>query len=102
MGMVRFFRRDAVPLGFWLGLLFPSTGFCLFYVLKIHPLGEGFIEYLSLFRNNVSLIPKILSLSVLSNAVIFFLYTQFRKDRTSRGILIATLIYAVVIIWFKL
>lgn len=102
MGLVKLFKRDEVPLGFFLGLFFPLTGFCLFYIWKIYPLGEGFAEYLHLFKTNVYLIPKILSLSVLSNALIFFLYTQFRKDRTSRGILIATLIYAVVIIWFKL
>lgn len=43
-----------------------------------------------------------MSLSLLVNGVTFYFYTHYRKDETSRGILVATLIYAIIIIVFKL
>lgn len=89
-------------MGIILGLLGPVAGFMLFYLIKFLPLGQSLVGYLDVFRDNRFLIPKVMSLSLLANGVIFFLYTQYRKDETARGILVATLVYAIAIIIFKI
>lgn len=89
-------------MGIILGLLGPVAGFMLFYLIKFLPLGQSLGGYLDVFRDNRFLIPKVMSLSLLANGVIFFLYTQYRKDETARGILVATLVYAIAIIIFKI
>lgn len=89
-------------MGVILGVLGPLAGFMIFYLVKFLPLGQSLGTYLDVFRDNRFLIPKVMSLSLLANGVIFFLYTQYRKDETARGILVATLVYAIVIIIFKI
>lgn len=96
------FKKDDLWLGLILGILGPVAGFLIFYLIKFLPLGQSIAAYLNLFKDNSFLIPKVISLSLLVNGVTFFLYTQYRKDETSRGILVATLIYAIIIIVFKL
>jgi hypothetical protein len=96
------FKKDDLWLGLILGILGPVVGFLIFYLIKFFPLGQSIAAYLNLFKDNSFLIPKVISLSLLVNGVTFFLYTQYRKDETSRGILVATLIYAIIIIVFKL
>ncbi|GAA4319178.1 hypothetical protein [Compostibacter hankyongensis] len=99
---MKFLKRDQTGLGLVLGLLAPIVGFFIFYLLRFLPNGASLASYLQLFSNHQFLIPKVMSLSLLFNAIIFFLYTQNHKDQTARGILIATLVYAIVIIIYKL
>lgn len=102
MEALNIFKKDDLWLGLILGILGPVAGFLIFYLIKFLPLGQSIAAYLNLFKDNSFLIPKVISLSLLVNGVTFFLYTQYRKDETSRGILVATLIYAIIIIVFKL
>lgn len=95
-------KKDDLWLGLILGAFGPVAGFLIFYLIKFLPLGQPLGTYLELFKDNSFLVPKIMSLSLLVNGVTFYLYTHYRKDETSRGILVATLIYAIVIIVFKL
>lgn len=88
-------------MGIVLGLLGPVVGFLFFYLIKFLPLGHSLASYLEVFKDNRFLIPKVMSLSLLANGAIFFLYTQYRKDETARGILVSTLVYAIVIIILK-
>jgi hypothetical protein len=44
---------------------------------------------------------KVFTLSLLINILPFLFYTSKRLDYTARGIFIATMIYAVVIVFFK-
>lgn len=102
MEALNIFKKDDLWLGVVLGILGPVAGFLIFYLIKFLPLGQSLVAYLNLFKDNSFLIPKVMSLSLLANGVTFFLYTHYRKDETSRGILVATLIYAIAIIVFKL
>lgn len=102
MEVLNTIKKDDTWLGLILGVLGPVAGFLIFYLIKFLPIGESLASYLHLFKDNAYLIPKVMSLSLLANGVIFYLYTHFRKDETARGILVATLVYAIVIIVFKL
>jgi len=95
-------KKDNTWVGIVLGLLGPVAGFMLFYLIKFLPLGQSVGSYLNIFKDNRFLIPKVMSLSLLANGVIFFLYTQYQKDETARGILVATLVYAIAIIVLKI
>lgn len=102
MAILKTFRKDHTTLGLILGALGPMLGFLIFYLLKFLPHGESLGDYLHLFSSHHFLIPKVMSLSLLMNAITFFFYTQYHKDLTAKGILIVTLIYAVIILIFKL
>lgn len=102
MEIIKTIRQDSFRLGFVWGLVGPVIGFFAFYLLKFFPLGQSLAVYLDILKGNTYLIPKIMSLSLLVNGITFFFYTQYKKDQTARGILIATLMYAIVIIILKL
>ena len=100
--MIKIISRDHTLFGLILGLAAPFLGFFIYYLIKFYPTGVNFKDYLILFAQHQYLIPPVMSLCVIMNAIIFFCYTHFRKDLTARGILGATLIYALIIILLKL
>lgn len=102
MELLRRIKSDNTWLGVALGVLGPLLGFLVFYLIKFFPMGESLAVYLNLLKANPYLIPKLMSVCLLANGAIFFFYTHYRKDETARGILVATLVYAIVIIILKI
>ena len=78
-------KDDNTLLGLVLGILAPLIGFVVYYFIKFYAHQVSFENYLQLFVQNRQLIPPVMSLSVLANAVIFFIYTQTRRDLTANG-----------------
>lgn len=102
MEFLKTIKQDSTWLGIVLGFIGPVIGFFIFYLIKFLPWGQSLAVYLNLLKDNSYLIPKIMSLCLLVNGITFFFYTQYKKDETSRGILVATLMYAIAIIVLKL
>ncbi|HVX01149.1 MAG TPA: hypothetical protein VHA52_12065 [Candidatus Babeliaceae bacterium] len=92
-------KRNKPVLGLFIGLLFPVIGMVIMYFIWFHgsPVGEVARELMS----NHDLACKVLSMSLLINILPFSFYTSKRLDHTARGILIATVLYAVFIILVK-
>lgn len=87
-------------LGFLIGLLAPLLGFCIVFLA----LGgdNTFSQFTSnLFRNH-DFAAKVISLSLLANAIAFLIFNRSKKAfGTAKGIMYATFLYAVVIILLK-
>jgi hypothetical protein len=92
-------KRNVPVLGLILGIVFPMLGMLVMYLIKFTgtPL-SGFIQTLSDYHKIAAMV---LSLSLLANAIPFIYYTNKRLDLTARGILIATMLYAVLIVMLK-
>ncbi|MGM0665828.1 MAG: hypothetical protein ACQETA_00770 [Bacteroidota bacterium] len=85
--------------GFLAGLLLPVIVFVFIYLFS----GDGLSlkEYaVGIARKNV--LTHIVSLSVLSNLVIFLLFNRFDKLRSSRGVVGITLLWALTVLAIKL
>ena len=95
-------KQDKLALGILLGFLLPIIGFFLFYLGVFLPKHVSFAEYLFLFRDNKNMIPKVASICLILNGFIFYFYTQSRKDLTSKGIFLVTMLYAVGILLLKI
>lgn len=95
-------KKDKLSLGIVLGLITPILAFLLYYLTVFYPKGQGLGEILVLLKNNRYLIPKIISICLLANGIVFYLYTRKRRDLTARGIFLITLLYAIVILLFKI
>jgi hypothetical protein len=52
-------------------------------------------------KSNHKIAALVLSLSLLANAIPFIFYTNRRLDLTARGILVATILYAVLIVLLR-
>jgi hypothetical protein len=93
-------KKDDRWLGVVLGALGPVAAFLVFYPIRLMPAGSFLPGLLS--GGDEPAAAGLMSLSLLANGIIFYLYTHYHKDETAHGILVATLIYAIIIIVAKL
>lgn len=93
------FRNDSLRLGIVLGFLAPVVGLLIYYYVQFGAF--TFKEFLHVVFSQRSLLTAIISICLVANAIIFTLYINTRKDRTAKGIFIATCIYAVISLLIK-
>ena len=92
-------KRDVPILGFLIGLFLPVIGVFIMYLLWGH--GESFGSFLHSLMNLRDLASKVFTLGLLIN-LIPFVYCVFKRyDYTMRGIVVATILYAVLIVLIK-
>jgi len=92
-------KRNVSLLGLLIGLVMPFTGMLIIYLIKFG--GESFESFFSILTRNFDAAAMVLSLSILANIIPFIYYTNRRLDLTARGILIATMLYAILIVLLK-
>lgn len=92
-------RTDHFLFGFISGLIGPLIGFYFYYLLFFRYMGFN-----SFYRHVVSSdkLISVLSLGVILNLVLFFIFYQTEKDRSLRGVVGATFIYAFVVLYIKM
>ncbi|MFA9390413.1 MAG: hypothetical protein ACERKD_11415 [Prolixibacteraceae bacterium] len=89
---------DKILIGLVLGILFPIITFYLYYLVKFDHLSFGeFIKGLHEYR----LLFRIMSLCVLSNLPLFYLFIQFKYLNSSRGIVLACFIFAFAVMAYR-
>lgn len=94
-------KRDNIKLGLILGFLAPIVGFAIYYFYRFRLFTVK--EYLQVLLLEKSLLSAVISLALFANAVVFTIYINTRKDKTAKGIFIATCVYgvtALLIKWF--
>ncbi len=94
------FKRDSLPLGIVLGFLAPIAGMFIYYFIQFRAFGLD--EFFALMFREKALLTGIVSISLVANAVVFTIYINMRKDKTARGIFIATCIYAIAALLWKM
>ncbi len=92
-------KRNVPVFGLIIGIIFPMLGMLVMYLIKFT--GTPFTEFIRVMTSNHKVAAMVLSLSLLANAIPFIYYTNKRLDFTARGILIATMLYAVIIVLLK-
>ncbi len=91
-------KFDNQLLGFIVGLIAPLIGVYVYY--KIIRLGMDFSTFVNLVKQ-MHLTSKVLSLGALANLIVFLIFISLKLDKFSRGIVIATFVYAVIILIFR-
>lgn len=92
-------KFDVPLVGFVIGLLCPVVGFFIMYLAWGNHEGVGtFISHMFHMKGMAS---KVLTLSLLANLVPFLYTTTKRYDYAMRGIVIATMLYALFIFLIK-
>ncbi len=94
-------KRNVPVFGLLIGLVFPILGILIvsFIFASMQHVSVG--NFLTAMKGSHGSLAKVFSLGLLINIAPFIFYTNRRLDLTARGILIATVLYAVVIILLK-
>ncbi len=91
-------RYDLVKLGFALGILAPILSFFIVYQLRFDSFTlQGFYDFLV----TMHALSKLLSLMVIPNLLIFFIFIWTDHLFAARGVLAATVFDAIVIMAIK-
>jgi len=92
-------RINQPIVGLILGLVMPLVGLIAAYFILGQ--GQGFSTFLGQMRGRPSEASKVISLSVLANLIPFLYFSRRRLDQTVKGIVIATILYFVAVIYIK-
>ena len=91
-------KIDRQGYGVVLGLILPLLGVYVYYLIA--PFHMSFTSFV-VNVTQMHLTSKVLSLGVLANLVGFLIVFGLKWDRFARGIILATLIYAAIILVFR-
>ena len=99
MGRVMIFKKDNFIFGLALGFIAPLVGFMIFKLYKFQ--GLTLTEMLQWMKFNPNLITVSISVSLMTNAILFTIYINGHRDKTAKGIFVLTVIYAIIAMIFK-
>ncbi|GAO41255.1 hypothetical protein [Flavihumibacter petaseus] len=94
-------KKDNLRLGILLGLLAPFIGLVIYYFAAFYTRNVSFEEFLAFMRQNKSLLTAVSSISLFANAILFTIYINSRRDKTAKGVFVATLIYGIGVLLLK-
>ena len=88
-------KLDKIFWGALFGIILPSIALFVFYKLKYDymPLGEFLRSF-----HKMGILTHVISLSVIPNLVLFFVFMQKNFLRGGRGVLLATFLFAFLIL----
>ena len=94
-------KKDNLKFGIFLGILGPLLAMLIYY-FWVFSRTISLSEYFYVLGNNKQLLTAISSISLLANAVFFTIYINTHRDQTAKGVFVATLIYGIAVLVYKL
>ena len=94
-------KKDNLKFGILLGILGPLLAMLLYY-FWVFSRTIQLSEYFYVLRTNKQLLTAISSISLLANAILFTIYINTHRDKTAKGIFVATLLYGIAVLIYKL
>jgi hypothetical protein len=95
------FKKDNLKLGIAIGLVAPLLAIILYYYWNFSR-AMTLSEYLNLLVTNKPLLTGVSSISLIANAICFTIYINTHRDKTAKGIFVATLAYGIGVLVYKL
>jgi hypothetical protein len=94
-------NKDHPILGFILGLLVPVLGMYLYYLLKFMSEHISVADSLNLLKNNHYMIPKVISLGLITCIPLITYYKNRKRMKTLKGIFAAIIIYGLIAVMYR-
>lgn len=91
-------KLDHFVIGLLAGILSPAIVLLLFYFIRYSGMGLG--RFLKFIQMEGTLSPRI-SLCVIINLLLFYLFIWSNKYRSAKGIIFATFVYAGWVVYLK-
>lgn len=99
MGQGRIKKYNRLSYGLMTGIFLPLFIFLLIFAFRYNDISLS--EYLIQLWN-MNIIFKILSLCAFVNILLFFLFNRLRMDSAMKGVIMATLLFALLFVVFKI
>ena len=89
--------KKEIVIGFLVGVIANTVG-TLLYILLFSDLGIKETFQAAIQQGHVG---SILALGAILNLIVFFLFLRIRRDNRAKGVLLATILTALVILYYK-
>jgi len=86
-------KKDALLTGILSGIIGPIIGFFLYYLMVFRHRSVMSLLY---HAKESHFLSALLSLSLIANLALFFIFIKLNADTSARGVLLVTIIYAIV------
>jgi hypothetical protein len=91
-------KKDSKLTGFIGGLIAPCIGLYVYYLISFRYMSfRSFLVRIT----EVGLLSGVLSLSLIANLVLFFWFIRIKADNSSYGVIGATFMYGLLIVYLK-
>jgi mannitol-specific phosphotransferase system IIBC component len=91
-------KTDSKLLGFLVGMVLPILGIFVFWGGAY---GASGLRDMGILLQELDKLSAVISIGLLANLPAFFLFYRFQKDESARGVIMATFVYALVIVIIK-
>jgi len=91
--------KDNLLTGLLIGIASPLLAFSMYAKIKFP---EESVESIYHHVKSLGIVSAVLSMSVFVNLLVFFLFIWSHAERSARGVLVATFIYAFAVVILKL
>ena len=95
------FKKDNLKIGIGIGLVAPLLAMIVYYYWNFSR-AMTISEYFNLLITNKPLLTGVSSISLIANAIFFTIYINTHRDKTAKGIFVATLAYGIAVLVYKL
>src|SRR5260370_42518550 len=95
-------NKDDIRLGIVLGFIAPLLGMIIYYFIAYYPNQVAFSEFLGFLYHSKRILTGVSSISLVANAALFTFYVNAGKDKTIKGIFLATVLYGITVLLIKL
>jgi|ERR1051326_866534 hypothetical protein len=92
-------KFDNVWIGFTLGLIAPLVSLYIAYLIKYNYL--TFSEFYRVILVGNMILTPVISLCVITNLLVFFIFVWTNRNYSARGVLFSTIIYAGWVVYRK-
>ena len=92
-------KFDATWIGVIAGLFSPLIALFIFYLVKYSHL--SFAQFFKDILLGYGVLTSVISLCVIVNLLVFFIFLWTNRNRSARGVLLATFIYAGFVVYQK-
>lgn len=93
------YRFDAFWIGILVGIFLPALALLMFYYSTFEHVPFG---YFFTYMQKITVLPKLISLCALPNLALFFLFLSRNHYKSSKGVVIATMILTIVVLVLKI
>jgi len=94
-------KKDNLKIGIGIGLVAPLLAMIAYYYWNFSR-AMTISEYLNLLITNKPLLTGVSSICLIANAIFFTIYINTHRDKTAKGIFVATLAYGIAVLVYKL
>jgi hypothetical protein len=89
---------NRIWIGALAGILIPGMALMAFYLLRYSDI--GLVEFLKGYKS-MGILTHIISLAVLPDLLIFFLFIRYNLLKSARGVLLATFLFTFAVVFIR-